>query len=58
MRVLIVDDNREIRGLLRELLTAEVSAVVVTEVDDGDQAAQAVAELRAELVIMDYRMAR
>ena len=58
LRVAVVDDNRDVRGLLRELVTLETSAVVVAEADDGDQAAQVVAESGAELVIMDYQMPR
>ena len=58
LRVAIVDDNRDVRALLGELLTLEASAVVVAEADDGEHAAEAVAESRAELVIMDYQMPR
>jgi DNA-binding NarL/FixJ family response regulator len=58
LRVAIVDDNREVRELLRELLAIETSAVVVAEAEDGEDAASAVAASQAELVIMDYQMAR
>jgi DNA-binding NarL/FixJ family response regulator len=57
-RVAIVDDNAQIRAVLRELVHTETDARVVAEADDGDHAAAAVAEGRAELVIVDYRMAR
>jgi DNA-binding NarL/FixJ family response regulator len=56
LRVAIVDDRREVRALLRELLTVETSAIVVAEAEDGEHAAQAAAESQAELVIMDYQM--
>jgi DNA-binding NarL/FixJ family response regulator len=56
LRIAIVDDRRDVRELLRELLTVETSAIVVAEAEDGEHAAQAAAESRAELVIMDYQM--
>jgi CheY-like chemotaxis protein len=56
LRVAIVDDRREVRALLRELLTLETSAIVVAEAEDGQDAAQAATTSRAELVIMDYQM--
>ena len=56
LRVAIVDDRREVRALLRELLTVETSVIVVAEAEDGEEAAQAAAESQAELVIMDYHM--
>jgi DNA-binding NarL/FixJ family response regulator len=56
LRVVIVDDRREVRAPLRELLTRETSAIVVAEAEDGEDAAQAAAESQAELVIMGYQM--
>jgi len=56
LRVAIVDDHRGVRALLRQLLSLEASIVVVVEVDDGEHAARAVVESRAELVIMDFHM--
>ena len=58
MRIAIVDDNADIRMLLRKLLEAATSDTVVAEVDDGDGAAQAVARSHPDLVIVDYHMAR
>ena len=58
MRVTIVDDNAQIRALLRTLVETETGARVVGEADDGDHAAQAVLEAEADLVIVDYRMER
>jgi DNA-binding NarL/FixJ family response regulator len=58
MRIALVDDNANIRSLLRELLEIKTSGTVVAEVDDGDGAAQAVAESQPDLVIVDYHMAR
>ena len=49
MRIVLVDDNATIRRLLRELLEVDASCVVVAEADDGDGAAQAVADTAPRL---------
>ncbi len=56
LRVLIVDDEPPARDLLREMLKPAPDAVVVGEAGDGVQAAQAIAELKPDLVFLDIRM--
>lgn len=56
-RVLVVDDDDEERGLLRELLTME-GIDVVAEARDGAEAVQLSAELQPDVVLMDLRMPR
>jgi DNA-binding NarL/FixJ family response regulator len=58
MRVALVDDNTQIRQLLRTMLESETTGTVVAEAEDGDVAAATVSESHADLVIMDYHMAR
>jgi DNA-binding NarL/FixJ family response regulator len=53
-RVAIVDDDPAVRLLLRAFLRSSPSVTVVTEVDNGADAAQAVADAGADVVIMDY----
>jgi DNA-binding NarL/FixJ family response regulator len=53
-RVAIVDDDPTVRLLLRTFLRYSHSVTVVAEVDNGADAAQAVADAHADVVIMDY----
>jgi len=53
-RVAIVDDDPAVRLLLRTFLRASPSVTVVAEVDNGADAAQAVTDAHADVVIMDY----
>lgn len=55
-RVAIVDDNPQVRRLLRLLFGVVASTVVVAEIEDGVHAAQLIAESQADVVIMDYDM--
>ena len=56
MRVLIVDDNSDVRTLVRQVLEAKRSFEVVGEAADGAEAIAKVESLRPRLVIMDVRM--
>jgi len=58
MRIALVDDNAQIRLLLRTLFESHPGCTVVGEADDGDTAAQVVAESNADLAIVDFHMAR
>jgi len=53
-RILVVDDDADIRGLLRELL--ERRGFVVAEASDGKQALQEMYEGRPDLVLLDVSM--
>jgi CheY-like chemotaxis protein len=52
LRVLVVDDHIEVRGLIRRLLEGD-GLEVVGEAADGPAALRAAAALRPDLVLMD-----
>ena len=56
VRVLIVDDQSMIRGGFEALLNAQDGITVVGTASDGEGIAEAVAELRPDVVLMDIRM--
>lgn len=58
IRVLIVDDQPVVRAGVARILSAEDGFEIVAERDDGDEAVDAVAEHRPDLVLMDIRMRR
>lgn len=55
MNILIVDDNDEIRTLMRALLE-KLGHTVVGEAGDGDEAVKAFLELRPDVVLLDIIM--
>jgi DNA-binding NarL/FixJ family response regulator len=56
MRVVLVDDNEEMRDALRTLLVELADIDVVGEAADGRAAVECVLELRPTLVLMDVAM--
>lgn len=58
IRVLIVDDQPVIRAGVARILGPDDGFDVVAECDDGDEAVEAVAAHRPDLVLMDIRMRR
>lgn len=56
LKTLIVDDEPLARARLQELLKAHPDVVVVGEAANGAEALELVAQLQAELVLMDIRM--
>lgn len=54
MKVLIVDDNRKVRELLRDYLPASVDEVF--ECEDGDKALESYAKYLPDWVLMDWEM--
>lgn len=56
MRILIVDDEAPARARLRRLLADQPDTVIVGEADTGATAVEAIAELEAELVLLDVQM--
>ncbi|MBB5874000.1 DNA-binding NarL/FixJ family response regulator [Allocatelliglobosispora scoriae] len=56
IRVLLVDDEALVRSGLRMILEAAGDLAVVGEARDGDEAVQAAARLRPDVILMDVRM--
>ena len=56
IRTLLVDDEQPARERLRQLLTAHPDVEIVGEADDGLQAAERIAELTPDLVLLDIQM--
>lgn len=56
IRVLIVDDEPLARRRIRAFLRSEADIVIVGEAGDGEAAAQAIRELKPELVFLDVQM--
>jgi len=56
VRVLLVDDQPDVRAALRSLLELDAAIAVVGEAGDGEHAAFLAAELAPDVVLMDIRM--
>jgi len=56
IRVVLVEDNEVFREALELLLGLRTDMQVVASVPDGNDAAAAAAELRPDVVLMDYRL--
>jgi DNA-binding NarL/FixJ family response regulator len=56
IRVLLVEDNQVFREALELLLGLRSDREVVASVPDGAHAAAAAAEVRPDVVLMDYRL--
>jgi DNA-binding NarL/FixJ family response regulator len=56
IRVLIADDQALVRGGFRMILEAQPDMEVIGDVEDGNQAVDAAAALRPDVILMDIRM--
>ena len=56
IRVLIADDESEVRATLKALLSLESEIAVVAEVGRGDDVASAAARADADVVLLDIEM--
>lgn len=56
VRVMICDDSQTVRGILAGLLSADPEIEVVSRVGDGQQALDALAEARPDVVLLDLEM--
>jgi DNA-binding NarL/FixJ family response regulator len=56
IRVVLVEDNEVFREALELLLGLSADIRVVASVPDGTEAASTAAELRPDVVLMDYRL--
>ncbi len=56
IRVALVDDQQLVRGGFKMLINSQPDLTVVAEAGNGDEAVQALAAVRADVVLMDVRM--
>jgi two-component system LytT family response regulator len=56
IRTLVIDDEEPARERLKQLLSAHADVEVIGEADDGVQAAEKIAELSPDLVLLDIQM--
>src|SRR5204863_4161461 len=56
IRTLVIDDEEPARERLKQLLGAHADVEVVGEADDGVEAAERIAELSPDLVLLDIQM--
>jgi DNA-binding NarL/FixJ family response regulator len=56
IRVVLVEDNQVFREALELLLGLRPDMQIVASVSDGDDAAAAAADVRPDVVVMDYRL--
>lgn len=56
--VLIVDDSRSVRRILRDFFEALIGWEVAGEAEDGTNAVQKATELRPDLIVLDVSMPR
>jgi len=57
-RILIVDDNASIRGLVREFIEARPGFEICGEATDGVEGIEKGRELKPDLIILDFLMPR
>jgi DNA-binding NarL/FixJ family response regulator len=55
-RILIADDRESMRNALKTLLALRSDWIVCGEAQDADEAITKAAELRPDLVVLDYKM--
>lgn len=56
IRTLVVDDEQPARERLKQLLTAHADVEVIGEAGDGVEAAEKIAELSPDLILLDIQM--
>lgn len=56
VKVLIVDDSRLTRLVVRDLLSRDAGISVIAEAENGEEAVQLTRDLRPDLIIMDVMM--
>ena len=57
-RILVVDDNAPIRGLVREFIEARPGFEICREATDGVEGVQKGRELKPDLIVLDFLMPR
>jgi DNA-binding NarL/FixJ family response regulator len=56
--ILIVDDNAQVRALLRGIVAQEPACQVVGEAEDGAEAIRLAQDLRPDIVLLDLTLPR
>jgi two-component system, NarL family, invasion response regulator UvrY len=56
--VLVVDDNQEFRGVVKQLLAEDPNVRVLGEAGDGEEAVELARRVPADVVLMDITMPR
>jgi DNA-binding NarL/FixJ family response regulator len=56
IRIVLVDDQRDFRTIIRRILALHSDIVVVGEAGDGAEALDVVADVRPDVVLMDVYM--
>jgi two-component system chemotaxis response regulator CheY len=57
-RILVVDDNASIRGLVREFIEARRGSEICGEATDGAEGIQKGRELKPDLIVIDFMIPR
>jgi DNA-binding NarL/FixJ family response regulator len=57
-RILVVDDNAPIRGLVREFIEARPGFEICGEATDGAEGIQKGRELKPDLIVLDFLLPR
>jgi DNA-binding NarL/FixJ family response regulator len=57
-RILVVDDNAPIRGLVREVIESRPGFEICGEATDGFEGIQKGRELKPDLIVLDFLMPR
>jgi DNA-binding NarL/FixJ family response regulator len=57
-RILVIDDNAPIRGLVKEFIEARPGFEICGEAADGVEGVQKGRELRPDLIVLDFLMPR
>ncbi|HZS98109.1 MAG TPA: response regulator, partial [Terriglobales bacterium] len=56
LRVLVVDDNNVVRGLICKILRSQGDIQIVCEASDGEEAVRQVRDHRPDVVLLDIMM--
>ncbi len=57
-RILVVDDNARVRGLVREFIESRPGFEICGEATDGAEGIQKGRELKPDLIVLDFLMPR
>ena len=55
-KILVTDDNKEIRFIIKEILTDDFPGIKIFEAEDGEQALKIIKKDRPDLILSDIMM--